>query len=514
MVSYVLSRLIISLPSMDVQQIHKLKFARYCLLTTLFIFLVIPELAHTKVIKYANQEFQPVFQHVSHFMSQSQHVVTSQIPTLDSTAFSFSMQKILIALYIIGFLFHLFKYIKTLIILFKLKRNAFIQHKIRHTHVLFTHDAHTPFCWSFLHKNYIALPLDLTESISDKKLSLKHELQHIRQGDTQWLHLMQILKLFCFWNPFTILYMNWFSELQEFACDENIVLNRKHSPSDYAQCLINSARRSLHSNLLTNSVIAINGFSQSTLYRRVNKMFTYKKSKRKLRLLSAYTISILAISSTALALNTSSHLTPVSQHKIAAMISKSQLDKVFHIKARPEVVAEINRIRTNDTLRTNMLGSIERMNEYKSYLKSEFAKNSMPDDLLALPLVESGYKPLDEKVNPVHAAGIWQIIPSTANNLGLVVNKQHDDRMNMELATGAAIKYLDSLYTQFHDWKLAVLAYEIGENHTEHLINSTGSHDAWVLANSHQLSKRDEVKKYITAFDAAVIIINNPDLIS
>lgn len=515
---YLLSRMVISFPGINqhIQQIHQLKFARYCLLITITVFLVMPMLTNLQPIKHANLEFEPVFHHASHFISQSQQAVTSQLPAINRMPFSFSLKKILIVLWITGFLISLFKYIKTISLLFKLQRDAFLQHKIHHTHILFTHFSDTPFCWSFLHKNYIALPIHLTEHISDKKISLRHELQHIRQGDTRWLHFMQILKLLCFWNPFIKLWMNWFSELQEFACDENIVLSRKISPAVYAQCLINGARHTLHSNLLTNSVIAINGLSKSTLHRRVNMMFTYKKSKRKLTLISAYTISIFAISSAAFALNGSPHFTPVSQHKVASIVNKSQLDKVFHIKATPEVVAEINRIRTNDTARAKMLGAIERMNEYKSYLKSEFAKNSMPDDLLALPLIESGYKSLDEKVNPMRAAGIWQIIPSTATHLGLVVDKKRDDRMNMELATQAAIKYLNSLYTQFHDWKLAIMAYEIGENQTEHLIHATGSRDAWTFTRSDEFTKNQqkEVRKYLAMFDAAVIIINNPDLIS
>lgn len=516
LVSYVLSRALFTIPwlAQSIQQIHKLKFARYCLLSTISIFLLMPFLMNIKPIANTNIEFKPIFQHASYLINESQKVVTSQINVIEKMPASLSIKSIIIVFLMLGFLFHLTNYIKTILILNRIKIEAFRLHKIGNTHILFTNTYNIPFCWSLVKKHYIALPTHLAEIAIDRKLSIQHELQHIRQGDTHWLHCMQILKLFCFWNPFLILWINWSNDLQEYACDEQIVLRKKISPSIYAQCIVDRARHSFNSGLLVNRVTAINGFSKSTLYRRVNMIFTYKRNKRKLALIMTYAISICAISTTAVALNGTANSSPLPSTKISYMIKKSDHENAFHITATPEVVAEINKIRSDDHARAKMLSALKRMHQYKSYLKDEFHKNNMPSGLLALPLIESGYQPLNESVNPMRAAGIWQIIPSTGEKMGLVINDTRDDRMNMELATHAAIKYLNQCYDQFHDWKLAVIAYEIGENQTQKLIDATGSRDAWTLVNAMPEQYKNDLKKYITMFDATVIIINHPEIIS
>jgi soluble lytic murein transglycosylase-like protein len=135
----------------------------------------------------------------------------------------------------------------------------------------------------------------------------------------------------------------------------------------------------------------------------------------------------------------------------------------------------------------------------------------MPNELLAVPLVESGYKPLDQSKNPVLAAGIWQIVPTTAKLFGLIINTTRDDRLNTSLSTKAALAYLNATHTQFNNWRLAIIAYEIGEDTTKKLIKKVGSRDAWVLARSTIAPK--SLKKFLAMFDAELIIMYNPSLI-
>ncbi len=175
-----------------------------------------------------------------------------------------------------------------------------------------------------------------------------------------------------------------------------------------------------------------------------------------------------------------------------------------------EVIAEINNIRDSKQARSYMISSLDRMKKYKPYIEAQLKNNDMPNNLLALPLVESGYN-ADEK-SAMLATGIWQFIPSTAKRFDLTVNSQRDDRLDTQLSTQAALSYLKTLHSQFHDWKLAVIAYEIGEKNTEQLIHATGSRDPWVLAQSPSAPK--ELKKFIPMFDASVIIMNNPELVT
>ncbi|VVC74927.1 Membrane-bound lytic murein transglycosylase D [Aquicella siphonis] len=517
MTGYVFARLITAVPVLNarMQQIHKLKFARSCLLASLLIFLVISPLARMALSSAPDNDFQPVFHHAAAFFSKPRQAVAIQLANAEYIPSALPAMNAVLLVILAGIGMSMIIYFRNMLRLINILKHAYCRHKIHRVRVLFSASCNTAFCWSMPRRHYIILPEKILEHSSDKYLAVRHELQHIRQGDTAWIHLMQLLRWIFFCNPFLYLWIRWLSELQEFACDEEIILKRTTSPAAYAQCLVNAARNAMETELPTSGVIAINGISKSILYRRVNMLFSYKKKRHKLALMTAHTISLLVISTAALAVNGLSPAAPVSTHEIAAIVKKSSWSKVFHIQATSEVVEEINRIRTHDQASAQMRAALDRMAEYKPFLLKEFRSKSMPADLLALPLVESGYRPLDENVNPVRAAGIWQIIPSTGKRLGLVIDGQRDDRMNMKLATAAALSYLNLLHTQFHDWKLAVIAYEIGENETARLIQKTGSRDAWVLARSPALAEKyqTELKKYLAMFDAAVIIMNHPELI-
>jgi soluble lytic murein transglycosylase-like protein len=193
------------------------------------------------------------------------------------------------------------------------------------------------------------------------------------------------------------------------------------------------------------------------------------------------------------------------------MVDKNHMDKNFLDDVKPEVVTEINNIRSSKKASSALRASLQRMKKYQPTIQLALNAESVPDDLLVIPLVESGYQPLEENRNPVLAAGIWQIVPETAKHFGLVVNKNRDDRLNTQLSTKAAIAYLKSNYAQFKDWKLALVAYEIGEDNTERLIKETGSRDPWVLASSASAPK--ELKRFLTMLDAALIIMHNPSLV-
>jgi hypothetical protein len=242
-------------------------------------------------------------------------------------------------------------------------------------------------------------------------------------------------------------------------------------------------------------------------------LFSYNKSKtRKLAIIAAYVISFFTVMTTAYAFNGSSSMALLSTQQVATIIKKSHLDKSFQISATPEVVNEINNIRSSDQARLFMRQSLQRMEAYQPLIQEALKKAAMPNDLLVVPLVESGYRPLDQSKNPVHAAGIWQFIPETATHFGLVVNAERDDRLNTQLSTKAALALLHATHAQFGDWKLAFVAYEIGEKNTDQLIKDTGSHDAWVLARSS--TAPESLKKTIAMFDAALIIMHNPSLIN
>ena len=72
-------------------------------------------------------------------------------------------------------------------------------------------------------------------------------------------------------------------------------------------------------------------------------------------------------------------------------------------------------------------------------LERKFAEYGAPMELQAIALMESGYRNLPQRYNPVKAAGLWQFIPSTGYKFGLKRDTWVDERLDPEKATFAEV---------------------------------------------------------------------------
>ncbi len=138
------------------------------------------------------------------------------------------------------------------------------------------------------------------------------------------------------------------------------------------------------------------------------------------------------------------------------------------------------------------------LNNYQSYQKTLVGilqQEGMPVGLLSVALVESGFHPF--ATSPKGAKGIWQFMPATARRYGLTVESNIDYRTDPTRSTKAAAQYLKALYQQFGDWKLALAAYNAGENRIQRIINKTQIYSFDQLAAGGYLPK--ETVNYVPA---------------
>ena len=140
------------------------------------------------------------------------------------------------------------------------------------------------------------------------------------------------------------------------------------------------------------------------------------------------------------------------------------------------------------------------------YVIEELQRNNLPVELAFLPFIESSYDPFS--ISSSGAVGLWQIMPKTAELLGLKENWWVEERHNPFKSTDAAIRYLDYLYKRFNkDIYLVLVAYNAGPTFTSKAIQKNSRRAANVSYKDLSLSV--QTRNYIPKFLALIELINN-----
>jgi len=109
---------------------------------------------------------------------------------------------------------------------------------------------------------------------------------------------------------------------------------------------------------------------------------------------------------------------------------------------------------------------------YFPLFEKYLAENNMPEELKYLSVIESALMP--QAVSRARAVGLWQFMSYTGKHVGLKIDWYVDERMDPDKSTQAACKYLSQLYTIFHDWELALAAYNTGPGNVRRAIRKSG----------------------------------------
>lgn len=132
---------------------------------------------------------------------------------------------------------------------------------------------------------------------------------------------------------------------------------------------------------------------------------------------------------------------------------------------------------------------------YFTLIEGILTQYGLPKELKYLAVIESNLKAA--AVSRVGAKGPWQLMPQTARDLGLKVNRNIDERKNYTKSTRAAALYLRDLYNELGDWLLVIAAYNTGTANVYHAIHRSGSRNFWDLQYYLPTESRIHVKKFI-----------------
>lgn len=169
----------------------------------------------------------------------------------------------------------------------------------------------------------------------------------------------------------------------------------------------------------------------------------------------------------------------------------------------PEIMERLDReLLVNTYWQSQTLLFIKRSHRDFQVIEPILEKYGVPEDFKYLAVIESG---LSNVVSPAGATGYWQILKGTAEENGLEVSNEVDERYHLEKATEAACKYLLQSYQNFNSWTLAAASYNMGRDGlSKQLVRQGGNSYYDLILNS-------ETGRYLFRIMAVKQILENPE---
>lgn len=142
-----------------------------------------------------------------------------------------------------------------------------------------------------------------------------------------------------------------------------------------------------------------------------------------------------------------------------------------------------------------------------AYVQQIAARHNVAGEFALLPWVESQYRPVAGGKNM--PAGMWQIMPSTANAIGIRVNKNFDGRMDVPAATDAIMTLLSRYHDDLDDWRLVDYAFNAGEFGIKRMVAQHGAPPAEPVVP--KMPVKAVTREHLVKLLAIACVIRDPD---
>jgi membrane-bound lytic murein transglycosylase D len=169
----------------------------------------------------------------------------------------------------------------------------------------------------------------------------------------------------------------------------------------------------------------------------------------------------------------------------------------------------VERVRFQRGQADKFKAGLERMGRWEPHVRRAMRERGVPEDLKALPHVESSYNP--DAHSHAGAAGLWQFMRPTAR-LFMRVDHIVDERRDPFIASEAAARLLRSNYERLGTWPLGITAYNHGPGGLARAVRNLGTRDIGVIIARHSSpSFGFASKNFYAEFLAARRIDQNPE---
>ena len=168
------------------------------------------------------------------------------------------------------------------------------------------------------------------------------------------------------------------------------------------------------------------------------------------------------------------------------------------------------RIRFQRGMRDRYYEGLGRSYYYLDYIRKEFSRQGIPEELAYLPHVESSFNFL--AYSKVGAAGMWQFMRSTARLYKMKMNYLIDERRDPHLSTIAAGRLLKTNFKKLGAWPLAITAYNHGARSLLRAIKQLNTTDIGEIVKKYEGRRFGFASKnFYASFMAVVEISKKPE---
>lgn len=157
---------------------------------------------------------------------------------------------------------------------------------------------------------------------------------------------------------------------------------------------------------------------------------------------------------------------------------------------------------SNTYFHSQTIRLIKMAHRYFPQIEPVLKKNLVPDDFKYLAVAESG---LAQVVSPAKAVGFWQLLKGTAQDYGLEVNGEVDERYHVAKSTEAACEYLIDSFRKYGNWTMTAASYNAGRRGMDKQIERQKKD------NYYDLLLNEETARYLYRVMAFKLIFENPE---
>lgn len=202
--------------------------------------------------------------------------------------------------------------------------------------------------------------------------------------------------------------------------------------------------------------------------------------------------------------NTASQNVKEATNQVSAVVLPNSIDfagervplELYYVKEHLEW--ELN---VNTYLHATTILTLKRTKRWFPVIEPILKKHGIPDDFKFLSLIESSFK---NGTSPAGAVGFWQFLKGTAQDYGLEVNSEVDERYHVEKSTEAACKYLNKAYEKYRNWTMVAAAYNAGNRGVDRQVERQKEN------NYYNLLLNEETERYVFRILALKLIVNKP----